>query len=382
MNQELTRALNKAKVGIMTKKNSVFISTILFSLKFSWDESIPTACTDGLRLLINPSFFNNMSAEARIGLLAHESWHVAFQHMLRVGDRDFGIWNQAADHVINLMLLDKGYSLPEGGLHDPQFKGMSSEQVYDLLIQNKQDQQPNFQTDFEAPSDGSESGQGQGTSGTGAAEVEQKVTDILVKAATQSRMQNDDPGTIPGDIQRMLDELLNPKLPWNQILQNHMSALCKDDYSFRKPNRRFFPEHYLPSQHSEGLEEIAIAIDTSGSVSDEMFTEFLSEIDHIQKRLHPEKITIIDFDTSIKAVHTLTEDDDVTGVKFTGYGGTIINEVIDWAATEKPNVMLIFTDGHFRQYPLNPDIPIIWVIYRNPGFTYPYGKVIEYPLDN
>jgi predicted metal-dependent peptidase len=305
--------------------------------------------------------------------------------MLRISNRDFRIWNMATDHVINLMLLDRGFELPPNGLWDKRFRGMSSEQVYTILEQEFPDGASDqssgddsgnglpddFQVDMEPAGDGTSDGMKQ---------AEQEITQILVKAATQSKLQGDKPGTIPGEVEIALQKLLNPKLPWRTILQNYLHAMAPEDYSFKRVNRRFLPDVYLPTLYGEGLDSIAVAVDTSGSVTDQQFQAFLSEINDIHQSLRPKKLTVIDFDIRIRDVHELTQDQSVSQIKFTGRGGTNIRQVIDWAAQHKPQVMLIFTDGHFHVYDLDPGIPIIWIIHSNEGFTYGYGKVIEYPL--
>ena len=82
------KALDRAKIGLLQIKNSTFISTVLFNLKVEWDESVPTACTDGLRRIIGPDFFMKLDKEERVFLLAHEAWHVAFQHMSRLNQEE------------------------------------------------------------------------------------------------------------------------------------------------------------------------------------------------------------------------------------------------------------------------------------------------------
>lgn len=372
---DLTRIFNRAKVGVMAKPDSTFFSTILFSLKHSWDETIPTACTNGINLRINPTWFTNMSDGARIGLLVHEVCHVAYQHMLRVGDRDFKLWNIATDYVINNLLVSRGFELPEDGLIDSKYNDMSSEQVYELLKQDPDQVPQNFQVDMEVPS----GADGEPLSQDEQEAIEQEIQDIIIKAATQSKMQNDKPGTIPGDIEVMLQKLLNPKLPWYTILHKYMDSMAPEDYTFKRCNRRFLQYGiYLPTLYSESIGSIAVAVDTSGSVTDEQFTAFLTEINAIHERLKPKKLTVIDFDTRIHEEHVLTQGDNPARIKFHGRGGTCIEPVIDWAAEHKPNVLVIFTDGYFYQYDLDPKVPVIWVINNNGNFKYPYGKVIHF----
>ena len=372
---DLTRIFNRAKVGVMAKPDSTFFSTILFSLKHSWDESIPTACTNGKNLRINPDWFAAMGDEERIGLLVHEVCHVAYQHMLRVGNRDFRLWNIATDYVINNLLVSRNFKLPEGGLIDSKYNGWSSEQVYDHLKQNKEEQPDQFQIDMESPT----GADGEPLSQAEQKEIEQQIQDIIIKAATQSKMRNEKPGAIPGDIEVMLQKLLNPKLPWHTILHKYMDSMAPEDYTFKRCNRRFLQYGiYLPTLYSESIGSIAVAVDTSGSVTDEQFTTFLSEINAIHDRLKPETLTVIDFDTQIHKEHVLKQGDNPAAIKFHGRGGTRIEPVIDWADKHKPNVLVIFTDGYFRQYEIDPKVPVIWVINDNGNFSYPYGKVIHF----
>lgn len=98
-----------------------------------------TAATDGRRLVLNPDFFCKLSEDQRIGLLAHETSHPALGHPFRRGGREADLWNQAADHAINLMLIDTGFQLPEGGCYDPRFKGLGAERIYEILKKERDD---------------------------------------------------------------------------------------------------------------------------------------------------------------------------------------------------------------------------------------------------
>ena len=310
-NNKVEDYLRHAKIDLMTK--SVFLSTICLSLKHIFTYEVPTAATNGLSILYNPDFFNSLSPAERTGLLAHEVWHVAFNHLSRVGSRDRMIWNYAGDYVINLMLSNSGLTIPEGGLIDNAYSDMSTEEVYEKIKEDNKDQHGG--SDFII--DLLESPEGQSDK-----DVCDKVTDIIIKAQLQSRMAEKDHTEIPGEIARAIDELINPKLPWNQILIRFLSAMVKDDYTWTKPNRRFFPNHYLPSQHSPTLGEIVVAIDTSGSVSVEELQEMLSEIECIRDTFKPEKLTIIDCDYKIHNVFKVDKQDNILDLEFTGNGGT------------------------------------------------------------
>ena len=371
--RDLTEAialLDKAKISLMARKDSAFFTTICFSMKHQWDDSIRTACTNGTYIKFNPDFFMSLDPEERVFVLIHESMHVAYMHMLRLDGRDRARWNVAADHVINLSLIERGFKMPTGnnqGLADPSYTGLSTEEVYDLLPTQDEDN-----TDMDIiPGD-----VGDGTP----EELQRKLEDIVVQAAIQSVMQEDKPGTIPGQIQLFLNKLLDPKLPWYRILHKHFKALAKNDYSFKKLNRRYFPKYYLPGLQSEALLDIAVAVDISGSVSDEEFHVFISEIGGIIRSLKPNKLTLIQFDTAIHSIEELQNLHDLSKVTFTGRGGTYINPVLDWANENNPAILLVFTDGGFYFDETRTKVNTTWLIHNNPGFVAPFGRIISYEI--
>lgn len=349
-NKQAEDFLRHAKIDLMTR--SVFLSTICLSLKHELTDIVPTAATNGLSIIYNPEFLTQLSPQERTGLLAHEVWHVAFNHLSRVGARDKVLWNKAGDYVINYMLTQSGLEIPKGGLLDARFKDMSTEEVYEIIKDEPDDSHggDDFDVDLlDAPE------------GSTPQDVQDKVTDIVIKAQLQSKMAGKDAGEIPGEISRAIDALINPKLPWQQILMRYVSQIVKDDYSWSRPNKRFFPNHYLPSQHSYTIGEIIVAIDTSGSVSDEELIEMLSEVECIRDTFKPEKLTVIDCDYKIQGIHDVNKHDNITDIKFTGSGGTSFQPVIDHCNEVNPEILIYFTDLYADDVENPGDYPIIWI---------------------
>lgn len=357
------RALQKAKIALMTKPDSVFFSDLALSFKYVWDTSIPTACVGGTTIKFNPKFFLDLKPEERIGLLLHEIMHQVYMHPIRVGNRDFRKYNIAGDHVINLELLARGFQIPSCGYADRQYIGMTTEQVYDLLPDSKTP--PDFIPDISPENDPQE--------------TEATIENIVVRAAIRSQQEGDRPGTIPGDIQLFIDNLLNPKIKWNQLLARYRTKFAKTEYSFTKPRRRYLPM-ILPGMKGETLIDIAVAADISASVSNADFKQFVSEFNAIFKTCKPEKLTLIQFDTQIKSIDHLKESGDLLKVEFKGRGGTDIRPVINWAKENKPQLLLVFTDGEFKFHNSEYKKDLIWVIHNNPKFTAPFGKVTHYKI--
>lgn len=361
-------ALSKAKIQLMSRPDSAFFTTLAFSLIHEFSDKVSTAATNGKHIYYNPKFFMSLSHDERIFLILHEAMHCAYLHMERLQSRDARKFNIAADHVINLQLIERGFKMPSVGLADKAYSGMSTEEVYNALPASaEKDPMPGFGEDLQEPEGPVEA-------------LASDIQDILVRASLQSKIAQDKAGTIPGDIQIFLDRLLKPKLPWNRLLQKYLQNFSKNDYSFKKPNRRFFPSHYLPSLYSENLMNIAVAVDTSGSVSDSEFNRFVTETASILRMMKPEKITVVQFDTSIKSTDDVRNVQDLMGIQFTGRGGTRIDPVIEWANKTKPQLLLLFSDGRFRFSNQKANSKTLWLIHDNPKFEAPFGKVIHYEI--
>ena len=91
---ELTRAMDRTKSKLLTGNNA-FLGSLMCSLHFEWDSSIPTACTNGVFLRWNPEWYISLPIATREMVLAHEVWHVARLHNIRRGTRDPELWNYA-----------------------------------------------------------------------------------------------------------------------------------------------------------------------------------------------------------------------------------------------------------------------------------------------
>lgn len=359
------KALSKAKIALMTRPDSTFFLTVCFSLPHIWDDKVKTSCTNGKQIRTNPTFFMSLTPDEQLFILLHETLHVALMHMCRLAGRNPGKFNKAADYVINLMLHMRGYVMPKGGLLDMKFADMTTEEVYAALPDDPSD--ADFDMDLEESDSPDE-------------ELTREIQDILVRASVASKMAEDKPGSIPGEIQIYLNSLLNPVLPWNRLLQKYFNGFAKDDYTFRKPNRRFFPKYHMPSLYSERLMNLVIAVDTSGSVSDHDFHVFVSEVASILRMMKPEKITLIQFDTGIKAVTEIKSIQDLKNCKFTGRGGTDVKPVMSWITDRKPQLTLLFSDGYFSYPDTAPPSELLWIIHNNPGFQVPFGKTVHYSI--
>lgn len=367
----LQKELDKTKIGLMMQGGTFLISVGLM-MQHVFTESVDTAATDGKRIYFNPSFFSSLKKPERIGVLAHEIMHVALMHMIRLGTRDHNVYNQAGDYVINDILRNSGYILPEPHLYDAKYHGWSTEEVYDDLIEEGAGQdKPNIlggDIDYSEGEDSEVKG-----------DIATSVQDTVMKARAQAKMDSNEQGTIPGEVDRLVDELINPVLDWTQLLARFMDSNAKNDYTWTRPNKRFFPNHYMPSMYSESIDHVTVTVDTSGSVSDDMLSEILTEIKSVYDTYQPNNMTIIDCDSSIHHIHHVDDSTDIMSLKFTGGGGTSFIPPLDYCKEHGTNVLLYFTDLYAER--ICPDdgyeFDTLWICYSNHE-PQEYGETIYY----
>lgn len=366
--------VSAAKVKILLKKDMAFFSAILMQLPTVFTTSIKTACTNGRVIKYNPEFVETLTADETIFLTMHELKHVILKHMGRLNGRDPKLWNVACDYVINGWLVELGYKMPKVGLYDANYVGMSADAVYLKLVQDRMNNpsapqpQPDHD-DLDQSLDGDV--------------LDEEIDDLIVSGVIAAEQATDDSiGKVPGNVMRRYDELVNPKVPWHVLLNRFMFGVAKDDYSYRKPNRRYLAHGFiLPSLHSTGMDQIDFAIDTSGSVSEDMMTEFLGEVANVFKKFNPECIGIMQFDHELKARNVIKSVNDFRNIKFTGGGGTDVMPVLEEFKANKAKALVIITDGYFHHdKSWNPGKPVIWVVYDNPSFKPPFGNVAYFDV--
>ena len=386
--RQLSRLLDRTKTKTFLNKNGAFLAPLMCSMDFKWDDTIPTACTNGLEVRWNPHFFLHLDEDTRLSVLLHELWHVALLHMVRRGGRDPEIWNIAADIVINNMLDSEGCKFRDCNPwinHD--YDGQTTEEVYDaIFVQMPQMcSKPQFTNpqsgesgdqDIEEPGNGSGDGNGQGGSGSAAA-VQHQVVAKVVAAAHAGKLA----GNLPGEIETTLNKFLSPKLPWRQILQNFFHDLCDQDYSWSRPNRRY-QDMYLPSliDDHEGLDHLIYYLDVSGSITDEDIIRFHSEFKYVKDTFAPEKMTMVQFDTVIQKEDVLLKDDPFEETHVIGRGGTSLVCVREHIMEHQPTAVVIFSDlecNPMEPLPSTMNVPIIWVCVGNSKAKVHMGNLIH-----
>lgn len=364
----LDRMLEKVRIRMffVEAKGISWIAALVCSHAYVWDETCGTAWCNGTKIGLDPRFFLSLDWDARITVVAHEAAHTMYDHFDRIGDRDPDLWNQAADYVINNELHNMGFSFKglEFACLDHQYDGMTTEQVYDLLLKLPTpcagSTKPMMSGDIRQPEANSKP---------------ERITKMV--EAKQAAQAANEAGSIPGEIQAVIEKLLNPKLPWHVLLERFLIERNQDDYSWKRPNRRH-DDIYLPSMLSDnGLTHLLYFFDVSGSVTDEQTAACLSNLIALHKDLQPERITLITFDTKIQGEWDFYREDLIEQIEITGRGGTSLAPVYERIVKERPSAAIIFSDLYCEPME-NPGVPIIWIVLDRPDEPKPdFGVAVQ-----
>lgn len=364
----VNKMIDRAKMALMLGTATTFFSALLANLKLDITMAVPTAATNGVSLSINPTFILKLPPEHVLGVMLHEVMHVALNHcnMIYYEHCDKKILNMAMDYYINLWITRLGYELPSWVLLDDKFDDMSTMEIYEELMKDPPDTEDFDMDVMTCPADMTD------------AEYAEKVTSNVIKAVYQAQRAKD-AGSIPGEVLITLEEILNPKLPWQVILGNYLTDYSKDDYTFSRPNRRYMPDFYMPTLWSETLKQVSAGCDVSCSMEDPDISSIFCELRYIWDVMKPDRMRVMTFDTKVHLNDVFTEGDTLKELVLEGGGGTNVQPLLDSIREEKPVFALIFTDGYFQTPNMDGiETDVYWIILDNPGFTPPHGIVIPF----
>lgn len=342
----MSDTMQKARVRLLLRHP--FFATLLLSTPSRITREVPTAATTGKELLWNPDFMATLDVDETQGVMAHEVMHMALEHCLRLHGRNHRLWNVACDYAINLIVTNAGLKLPEGGLLDKKYKGMSADAIYDQLRQEQQSgkgkPQDTMHGDVMEPGEMTAEEQ---------AQVTRKVRQAVAQAANVARLA----GKLSGDLERLVDQLLNPAVPWQALLRDYMTRVSKDDESWNRRNRRF-SSVFLPARHSERMGEIVIIGDTSGSITEEDLNKVAAEVNAIAEQVRPELIRVVWADTRVAREETF-EPGELIKLKPAGGGGTDMRVPLAHVEQYDAQVVILITDGYTPWPAVEPSYPLI-----------------------
>ena len=387
--------LKAAKIKMLNSHPFYGSLAVSLPLELEDDSKKPdmTAYTDGLRIVFGKNFLEKQSKEELIFIYGHELTHVVLSHPSRGKHRVGIIWNIAIDYVTNSILVKDNVGVrPKWTLYDEQYENMSAEEIYRKLIKNVDLKSIKFSPDgFPLDDEGIKRlARDLGISEDKLRKMmeegkhfsDKKMTDkdkeVIESAVARAKNIEKNIGKQSLAINEAVGGIVKTDFDWQSILASYLS---RDDvrYSYRHLNRKYVGNDiYLPTKRSDKL-KINIALDVSGSISDEELRKFFGDVFSIlSMTVNAKEIRLFQVDTEVLYDKEIT-DGETTAEEIMvrhGSGGTDFTKLFEKLKNEgNTDLLVLFTDGYAEVPKKAPQFPLITVTTSK---KLPYGDTIYY----
>lgn len=312
-----------------------------------------------VKIVFNDEFMSSLDRNEQTFVYIHEIVHYLSRHFTRQGGRNHDRWNCACDYAVNEIITSSfpgdGPKIPEKALKltwemkkklnndycaEAIYKILDDEQMQKIAKSlgkgeegNPLDLHPGWGDISEIPDD----------------QIRVQLADAITCASKAA-------GTTPSQITTLIDELLKPKINWQQVLRHviGMGRKASDERTWSRLDRRYGDATQGKRKKRTGL--IVTIIDTSGSISDEELKQFISELAYQYK--HNEVIVIF----CDAEVHEVVKYKRHMKFNVTGRGGTNMNPALEEAKKYKANTIVLLTDGGLCAAPIDTAAKQVWVL--------------------
>jgi predicted metal-dependent peptidase len=387
-------------------------------------KAVETMATDGVHLFYNPDWVEQQGMPEITGVCAKMVSHLALLHHTRRKHRDPALWKRACDYAANPLVLEAGFTLPDGALVNPEYVGKSAEEIYHREKQQQDEQQKDEQSQDEqdegeqspqksspaaassdedsdpdedaSPTEQPSSAGADGESGdpdpgnagqvldavnedgsapspTDIAQLESEQQLLVQQAKAMAQRA----GQGSADQQRLLDNLKRAKYDWREELKRFVLKRAKDTTSWARPNRRLMAQGFrLPSLDSPKMGHMVLVVDVSASVID-WLEEFAAHLKTIWEDVRPQRMTIIYCAATVTGIDEIGPDDEFA-IRPRGTGGTDLREAFKYLAEsgeDEPDCCLVLTDMETPFPDRVPDYPVIWA--ATTEHQEPWGEVVR-----
>lgn len=372
----LEERVSKAKALLIL--DHPFFGAAVSRRPIKYGDMVPTAGMSATgQMYLNPEWCEPLNTKQLMFLMAHEALHYMLCHATRRKGRDPQKWNYAADQVINDTLIDaKVGEFIDGGVTLDGGRNHAAEELYQDLDKegDGSGQAPGgIGMDIGDPTDED----GNPLDEAGRNELEARVKVEMIQAAKVAKAM----GKLSAGVERLVDELVNVKTPWHEILERFMATRVRDGHSWNRPNRRFVGQGiYLPGyDYTPRMGEVVIGVDTSGSIGMRELAEFNGHINRILEACGPEKVHVVYCDSRVAHVDEYTPDDFPVKLSPHGGGGTAFDPVFAWVDEQglEPECVVYLTDGYGNQNSFDsPAYDTVWLTTGRTDFN--WGLVVEF----
>lgn len=350
---------------------------------------------DRIALLVNPDYFAGLSSRAmRVAVLRHEVLHLLFGHPFRtdLAHVDLHLFGAAADLVVNEHV--GSWPLPADAVTHPWAEGPPLEPgstldaYYAALLLDRAEQEDRLCDACAKPAiwhsdhrfwrrSPADLGEG-GILGIEDRRAAEGYFDGLVEAAYAAA--GDEPlyGLSPGETAMVLGaiERRRATIAWRRVLRMFAAGSRRTvvTHTLKRRSRRYGT---LPGLRVRRHHRIAVAVDTSGSISGPALHAFFDEIDAIHRA--GSEVVVVECDAKVHRAYAYAG---VSPDVALGRGGTAFEPALAWL--HRPDVgrfdaCVYLTDGHGPAPSTRPPCPLLWVV-TTTGSTGPhlrFGRAVR-----
>ena len=377
MNFEIKISQAKAKLLV----DYPYFGTLASKLELILNDDIQAFKGDGKKLEYSREFLENTSISELEFVLANGAMHQSLAHENRKNGRSGWLWQMATDMAINDMLVENGLDKPNEAQYRVRFAGMYAEEIYaelkaDILREDDNleyeaddvdDVQGNDKQDKQEEPDKKQTQE----------ELQEEILQeqLLAEEAISLLASEFQKGEAPSHIDRFFKLDFLGKIDWRDELKAALDRYFRDDYVLIPPNKKFLSQGiYLPSTTSQTF-RLVIAVDSSGSVDEELLSQFLSEVNFLMSLVSHYQIELIVCDEKIHS-HKTFYSGETLEVDIKGGSGTDFRPVFKFVESEFDDVKLLlyFTDLEGRFPSEEPNYSVKWVTPKEEDI--PFGELI------
>jgi len=375
------KLLIKAKSQLTVKHP--YFGMLASRLKHESSEKISGYASNGVRFLYNPEFMVRRNVDEIMFILTNCVMHHVLSHQQRRLNRRGSLWQLATDYAINNLLHKNGLAIPQGANYNEEYHEMYAEEIYDLL-------KDEYFDGVDAAFDEEEALPNENLvpNSSGGAEEDENAFSNLENIEEELDPENESEwdyaasvskelamrkSVMPSGFERLAKKVKANDIDWKFELYNAINRHMRNNYAFMPPNKKHINRGFvLPSLTSDTL-SLCVAVDTSGSINDELLGAFMEEFETIMQNFPAVQIELLIADAKLHAHHTF-QGGEKMDFPLKGGGGTDYRPVFEYIDANIPmNTMLLyFTDGDgwFPKFP--PSYEVLWALSRKAKV--PFGR--------
>lgn len=374
--------LLKAK-SLLTVKYPYF-GMLASRLNFEPSEGVSGYASNGKRFIYNVEFLERRSVQEVMFILTNAVMHHVLSHQQRKLNRKGKLWQLATDYAINNLLSKSGLTIPMGANFNKEYVAMYAEEIYDALKNDLNlgegdafgesgDSVPEASMMEQEGDDSQSFGNIDGITDeldTGD-ELQWQYAASIAQEVAQRK------GAMPLGLERLGKKVKPSDVDWRFELYNAVNRHMRNNYAFMPPNKKHIHRGIaLPSLTSDTL-SLCVAIDTSGSIDDQLLGAFMEEFKSIMQNFPSVKIELIIADAKVHAHHTF-QGGERMDFALKGGGGTDYRPTFDYVEANLPmtTMLLYFTDGEGSFPRIPPNYEVLWALSRKAKVPFGRGLVI------